>query len=97
MTPTPNDNDARAAFDTREPDAHGQAAYLLVESLIHGLVARRTLTVADAIEVVEIAADVKAQIAGDLGDSPATLRRSLALLNALQNSLQTDQARDLPS
>lgn len=39
-----------------EPDAHGQAEMLLVESLIHGLIARSVISVADAVEIVEIAA-----------------------------------------
>ncbi len=85
---TSNDNlDADAVHG---PDAHGQAAMLLVESLIHGLIARDVLTVADAVEVVDVAAEVKADIAGDLGDSPANLRRSLGLLKAISASLNRD-------
>ena len=75
------------------PDAHGQAAMLLVESLIHGLIARDVIAVADAVEIVEVATEVKADIGGDLGDSPANLRKSLGLLNALSVSL----SRDLPT
>lgn len=74
----------------RGPDAHGQAALLLVESLIHGLVARDVLSVSDAVEVVEIATEVKTQIAADLGDSPATLRKSLAILQSISTSLKSD-------
>ena len=75
----------------REPDAHGQAAFLLVESLIHGLIARQALTVEGAVEIVEIAAEVKAGIAEEMGDSPATLKRSLGMLNGLADSLRSDQ------
>ena len=81
-----NDNTAAA----HGPDAHGQAALLLVESLIHGLLQRRLITVADAVEVVDVAAEVKLDIAGDLGDSPANLRKSLALLAAIGASLRGD-------
>lgn len=89
MTEISNDNDvARSA--PREPDAHGQAAMLLVESLIHGLIARSVLSVADAIEIVAVAADVKQDIAADLGDSPATLQKSISLLNAISLSLSSD-------
>ena len=74
----------------REPDAHGQAAMLLVESLIHGLIARSVLSAKDAIEIVEIAADIKTEVAAELGDSPATMRHSLALLAAISHSLEQE-------
>ena len=75
-----------------EPDAHGQAAMLLVEGLIHGLIGRSVITVADAVEIVEVSADVKADIGEELGDSPATLEKSLALLGAISASLKPDIA-----
>lgn len=86
MVESDNDNLAQIA-DRRIPDAHGQAAMLLVESLLHGLIARSVLSVADAVEIVEIAAEVKAEVAAELGDTPATLRKSLGLLNAIGTSL----------
>ena len=89
--PTSNDNDAgRAHVVLREPDAHGQAAMLLTESLLHGLIARNLITVGDAVEMVEIAAEVKEAIAEDLGDSPATMRKSLALLDSIRVSLANE-------
>lgn len=92
MTAGSNDNNAAmAAAARREPDAHGQAAFLLVESLIHGLVDRRVISLEAAIEIVEVAVEVKAGIADELGDTPATLRRSLGLLNGLADSLRSDQ------
>lgn len=95
MPDTLNDNDAlNATTRPREPDAHGQAAYLLVESLIHGLVANSTLSAAQAIEVVETAAEVKAEVAEDMGDSPATAQRSLGMLHALGQSLRADHIND---
>lgn len=72
------------------PDAHGQAALLIVESLIHALVARSIISTAEAVEVVEIAAEVKIDLAEDAGQSPATLRHSLALLTAISASLKPD-------
>ena len=86
---TTNDN---ADVDAHGPDAHGQAAMLLVESLLHGLIAREVFSIPDAVEIVDIAAEVKADVAGELGDSPANLRKSLGLLNAISLSL----SRDLP-
>jgi hypothetical protein len=80
---------ARATLETG-PDAHGQAAMLLVESLIHGLLARSVLTVEDAIEIVAVASEVKEEVAAELGDSPATMQRSLALLGSISTSLSND-------
>lgn len=92
MTYNLNDNGISASGRAvPEPDAHGHAAYLLTESLIHGLVARSALSVDAAIEIVEIAAEVKVEIAPALGDSPATLRRSLSMLESLATSLRSDK------
>ena len=88
-----NDNDGlRVPPPPGRPDAHGQAALLLVESLIHGLIARSVITVADAVEIVGVATDVKAEISADPGDTPATRRKSLDPLSAISMSL----AHDLP-
>jgi hypothetical protein len=89
MTELTNDNE-RGPGTNGGPDAHGHAAILLVESLIHGLVARKVLSVPDAVEIVEVAADVKEDVASDSGESPANLQRSLTLLNAISTSLSND-------
>ncbi|MHB8286631.1 MAG: hypothetical protein ACYDD1_18410 [Caulobacteraceae bacterium] len=65
---------------------------LLVECLMHGLVARSVISVADAVEIVGIAAEVKDEVAEGLGDLPATLAKSLAIPGAIRRSL----AHDLP-
>ena len=75
-----------------DPDPHGQAALLLVESLIHGLIASATLTVEEAVEIIEVAVEVKADIAADMGESRSTLEKSLTLLKAISSSL----VRDIP-
>lgn len=91
---TTNDNQpARARGDLRDPDPHGQAAMLLVESLLHGLIARSVITVADAVEVVEIAVDVNEEVAAEMGDTQATMEKSLALLGAVHVSLSNDLPR----
>jgi hypothetical protein len=88
---TLNDNySARPGTVPREPDPYGQAAMLLVESLIHGLLARSLLTVADAVEIVEVAAEVKEEIGPSLGDSPVTLQKSIDLLDSIRRSLEFD-------
>ncbi|MHB8285221.1 MAG: hypothetical protein ACYDD1_11145 [Caulobacteraceae bacterium] len=86
-----NDNDtAGNKRPSQSPDAHGQAAMLLVESLLHGLVARSTLTVAEAVEIVDIAAEVQEAISNDLDDPPATMGQSLTILGVLRASLALD-------
>lgn len=76
------------------PEPHGRAALLLVESLIHGLIARSALTVEQAVEIVQTAAEVKQDTADDVGDTPATLRESLFLLDSISASLKHDLPRD---
>jgi len=94
VEPTSHDNEGGRHYTPwPEPDAHGQAAMLLAESLIHGLVARDIITVGDAVEIVAAATEVNEQVGVDIGDSPATLQRSLALLRAIQSSLAMDMAR----
>ncbi len=86
-----NDNDDYpAAVRGPEPDAHGQAAMLLTESLIFGLIERSVISVADAVDIVEAAAEVKVDIAADIGESPETLDRSLDLMTAISDSLKLD-------
>ena len=82
-----NDN---AVLPFREPDAHGQAALLLVESLIHGLIERKILSVADAVEIVDIATQVKSEIGAELGDTAETLQKSINMLRAISASLRLD-------
>jgi len=94
MSGITNDNDDYpAAARVPEPDAHGQAAMLLVESLIFGLIERSAISVEDALDIVEAAAEVKADIAVDIGESPETMRRSLNLLAAISDSLKLDVKR----
>ena len=88
---TSNDNQPAGARDhARTSDAMGQAAMLLVESLIHALVARSVITVTDAMEIVEVAAEVKEEKAAELGDDKQTMERSLALLGSIHLSLSAN-------
>ena len=81
-----HDNDDEHA----PPDAHGQAALLLVESLIHQLRDRDVLSTAEAVEILEIAIEAKRAIAADWGDTPAAREKSIALLDAIATSLRAD-------
>lgn len=96
MTELTNDNHASPTETGRpDPDAHGQAAMLLVESLIHGLVSRSVISTQDAVDIVDTAAEVKAEMAIDIGEAPETLLRSLSLIESIGNSLQQDLPRNV--
>ena len=71
-----------------EPDAHGQAALLLTESLIHMLVENRGLTNAQAVDGVHTACVVKVEVAEAAGESRARMLESLALLSRMEDSFQ---------
>lgn len=86
-----NDNDGSNSHRLwTSPDPHGQAALFLVESLLHTLIDKNALSVDEAVAVVETAAEVKAEIAPDLGDTPELLEKSLDLLSAIAASLRYD-------
>jgi hypothetical protein len=74
-----------------EPDAHGQAALLLTESLIHMLVENKGLTNSQAVDVIHTAAMVKVEVAEAAGESKARMQESLALLARMEDSFQADE------
>jgi hypothetical protein len=74
-----------------EPDAHGQAALLLAESLIHMLVAQNLLSLDQAVEIIQIAAEVKTEVAEAAGESKARMNESLALLATMSGSFESDR------
>lgn len=88
MTGTLNDNVGGPYLPPAE--AHGQAALLLVESLLHGLIARKLIAISDAIEIVAVASEVTQESSHDLGEDPVILARSLVLLEAIGTSLAID-------
>lgn len=88
-----NDKTSNPTAPKTGPEPYGQAALLLVESLIHGLIARSALTVEQAIEIIQIAADVKQDEADHVGETPATLKNALHLLNSISASLMHDLPR----
>lgn len=67
--------------DSAYADSHGRAALLLVESLIHELVAKAVLTLGEAIDIIDIAIDVEGELA--LAAGPASLRRDESPLTPL--------------
>ncbi|MCG6116125.1 MAG: hypothetical protein MEQ84_13100 [Mesorhizobium sp.] len=76
----------------REPDAHGQAAIVLVESLIHGLVEGDVLSAAEAVDIVDTAIEVKGELDRESGVSPAPMQSPVELLQAIGASLARDIA-----
>lgn len=73
-----------------EADGNGLAAILLVESLIHCLVSRSLISVAEAIEVAEIASEVAEELEA-ISDLPQkNMGISTALLASIQGSLGTE-------
>ena len=72
------------------PDAYGQAAMLLIESLIHNLIERAVISAEDAIGIVTTAVEVKREVADSWGDTAEVLAKSLTLLDAIRMSLERD-------
>ena len=92
-----NDNDtAMRAGTPPMPDAHGHAALLLVESLIHCLVERSTISTGDAIDIVESADSVQVEVAEAADGHGAPMWRSHALLSAIAESLRHDSDGSSP-
>ena len=71
-------------------DPHGHAALVLVESLIHGLVARAVLSTEDAVEIMEGTKEVQADVAEAADGAGARMWRSHALITAMSDSLKLD-------
>ena len=69
------------------PDAQGQAALLLIESLIHSLLDNGALTKEQAIQALDSAYEVKEESAADRKEASATLLKSLGLLQSMRISI----------
>jgi hypothetical protein len=95
MTPNTEDNKIEPTALRVEPDAHGQAALLLAESTLHMLVEVGILKTKHAITAVQVAAEVKVEVAAITGESLGRMRESLALLAQIQASFEADGANRL--
>jgi len=73
-----------------EPDAHGQAALLLAESILHALVESKTLSLEDALSVISTTCEVKVEVAALSGESHGRMVESLQLLKAISASFDVD-------
>lgn len=71
-------------------DAHGRAALVLAESLVHGLCENMIISTGDAVDIVDRAASVQHERAAVAGFGAASLLQSHGLLVAIANSFRAD-------
>lgn len=69
-----------------EPDAHGQAALMLAESILHALVEEGVLSASQAESVLRTACEVKIEVATAAGESSRRMEESLTLLRSVAAS-----------
>ena len=82
-----NDNGSDRAVDVSAADPHGHAALQLTESLMHSLIASSTIDLDEAQNLLSIAIDATEEQANDLLTRPASLEKSISLLNDIKHSL----------
>lgn len=80
--------------DQKHSDSHGKAALLLVESLVHGLCEKTTLSTIEAVNITERAISVQHERATEAKAGEASMWRSHALLTAIASSLRADVGND---
>lgn len=91
MTNNPrNTPQAAPHIQSVEPDAHGQAALLLAESILHALVETKVLSTTGALSVIQTTCEVKIEVAEAAGESQGRMKQSLALLQAISASFAVD-------
>lgn len=87
-----NDNDSQLEAPLTDPlDGYGRAAFLLVDSLIHGLCENNTLDIGKAVAIAERAVDVQQDYVEAADDTERREQRALALLQSIKASLQSDE------
>lgn len=86
--PTHDNDSAAQGVMPLSTEPHGNAALLLVESLIHGLCENSTLTTDQAVEITERASEVQFDQAEAADGAGAPLWRSHALLATIATSLR---------
>jgi hypothetical protein len=85
-----NDNYVAPAATPSPPDSHGQAALLLVESLIHGLIERSVITHQDGLDIIETAISVQGDVARAADGNPDPMWHAHSLLTRVAGSLEID-------
>ena len=71
-------------------DAHGQAAMLLIESLIHGLVKTSVMPVKTVVEVMEIALDAQAGLVEDAAQPSFSMYKAEEMLSTILEGMRMD-------
>lgn len=80
----------RKSVEAPARNPHGQAALLLAESILHALIETKVLTPAQAVAVVQIAADVHVETATLAEQAEGRMKESIDLLYRLETSLAAD-------
>ncbi len=96
MAKKQHNDGSRPVIKVVEPDAHGQAALLLAESILHILVDSSVLTNAEAMTVVSAASEIKREVATAAGESIGRMQQSLDLLSHISASFRADERGRLP-
>ena len=91
---TVENSDEPVLVSSTRPYGDGHAALSLVESLIHGLVAKSVLTLGEAVSIVEVARDAQSAIAEDAGSDHEDMQLAVNSLSAIADSLAIDLETD---
>ncbi len=86
-----NDPNRVRAAARPDPDAHGQASLLLVESLLHGMLEKGLLTVDEAVGIATAGCEVKEEVASQDIESEDTAQLTLHLIARITASPKLDQ------
>lgn len=90
MPHSANENSMGPSAPSSEPDAHGQAALILAESILHALVEKATFTEQEGVAVVQSACEIKTEVATQSGESDRRIQESLELLKRIAISFEAD-------
>lgn len=71
-------------------EPRGRAALLLVESLMHTLIARSVISVAEAVETVDVAIEAERERHDEIVDEPDMMSPTNVLLLAIRESMAID-------
>lgn len=88
MTESANENVGRAKTTAWEPCAHGQAAMMLAESMLHALLERGVFTPEQALSVVGTAQEIQTEFARLARESQGRMLASRDLLDTIADSLE---------
>lgn len=85
---------SRRSTRRRPPDPQGQAALLLAESILHGLLEKGVLTIDDALAITAVAIEAKEEVVAEHAEPREIGRHSLQLLHRISTSLTIDRCSE---